>query len=111
MTAAGAVPLREYLRQRRDDVEDALRRFLPRGPACPPVISDAMGYSLFAGGKRLRPVLVLAAADASQFYRLFYKRLEEFFRVNCPLFRSHPLRLYGNRMNISVADVGNYSHF
>ena len=64
MTAAGAVPLREYLRQRRDDVEDALRRFLPRGPACPPVISDAMGYSLFAGGKRLRPVLVLAAADA-----------------------------------------------
>ena len=33
-------------------------------PACPPIVSEAMRYSVFAGGKRLRPILALAAADA-----------------------------------------------
>src|ERR1700730_11473941 len=45
-------------------IDDGLERFLPRPPACPQVISDAMRYSVFAGGKRLRPTLTLAAADA-----------------------------------------------
>lgn len=64
MTAPAAVTLAEYLRARREDVEAALRRFLPQPPDCPPVVADAMAYSLFAGGKRFRPVLTLAAADA-----------------------------------------------
>ena len=37
---------------------------LPAPPQCPAVIATAMGYSLAAGGKRLRPVLCLAGADA-----------------------------------------------
>ncbi|MGE0814871.1 MAG: polyprenyl synthetase family protein [Vicinamibacterales bacterium] len=45
-------------------VDEALARWLPRAPRCPEVVSDAMHYSLTAGGKRLRPILVLAAADA-----------------------------------------------
>ena len=45
-------------------IDDALERYLPRPPVCPPMISDAMRYSVFAGGKRLRPSLTLAAADA-----------------------------------------------
>jgi geranylgeranyl pyrophosphate synthase len=45
-------------------VDEALERFLPKPPACPPLLSEAMRYSVFAGGKRLRPVLTLAAADA-----------------------------------------------
>jgi geranylgeranyl pyrophosphate synthase len=48
----------------RAQVEEALERFLPKPPQCPPLISEAMHYSLQAGGKRLRPLLVLAAADA-----------------------------------------------
>lgn len=48
----------------RKQVDAALERYLPRPPACPPVVSDAMRYSVFAGGKRLRPVLALGAADA-----------------------------------------------
>ena len=52
-----------YLEARRKDVETALETWLPRPPQVPPVISEAMRYSLFAGGKRLRPMLVLASAE------------------------------------------------
>jgi geranylgeranyl pyrophosphate synthase len=45
-------------------VDAALDRYLPQPPACPATISEAMRYSVFAGGKRFRPVLTLAAADA-----------------------------------------------
>src|SRR5262249_8611637 len=53
-----------FLEAARARVDEALDRFLPRPPACPPLISEAMRYSVFAGGKRLRPCLTLAAADA-----------------------------------------------
>ena len=48
----------------RGVVEMALDGVLPAPPACPAVVADAMRYSVMAGGKRLRPILVLAAADA-----------------------------------------------
>jgi geranylgeranyl diphosphate synthase, type II len=54
----------EYVRVRRAGIDEALARHLPGPPDCPPVIADAMRYSLFAGGKRLRPILTLAAAEA-----------------------------------------------
>ncbi|RKO66773.1 polyprenyl synthetase family protein [Desulfofundulus salinus] len=44
-------------------VDRALDELLPSEDTYPPVIHQAMRYSLFAGGKRLRPVLVLAAAE------------------------------------------------
>jgi len=55
--------LRE-LKTRAATVERALERLVPREDAYPSVIHRAMRYSLFAGGKRLRPVLALAAAEA-----------------------------------------------
>ena len=55
--------LRAWLDARRNDVDAALDRFLPAPPACPPRVGEAMRYSLFAGGKRLRPILALAAAE------------------------------------------------
>jgi geranylgeranyl diphosphate synthase type II len=45
-------------------VDEALERYLPKPPACPPLVSEAVRYSVFAGGKRVRPLLTLAAADA-----------------------------------------------
>src|SRR5207342_2640946 len=42
----------------------ALDEFLPKASAKPATIHKAMRYSLFAGGKRMRPVLTLAAAEA-----------------------------------------------
>ena len=45
-------------------MDEALDRYLPRPPVCPAIVSEAMRYSVFAGGKRLRPILALAAAEA-----------------------------------------------
>ncbi len=54
----------EYARARRATVDAELERLLPVPPACPPLIADAMRYTVFGGGKRLRPLLALAAADS-----------------------------------------------
>jgi geranylgeranyl diphosphate synthase type II len=56
--------LRDWLEARRTEVDAALERYLPVPPACPPRVGEAMRYSLFAGGKRLRPTLALASAEA-----------------------------------------------
>jgi geranylgeranyl diphosphate synthase type II len=53
-----------YLETRRAEVEAALASVLPAPPDCPAVLAEAMRYSVTAGGKRLRPILCLAAAEA-----------------------------------------------
>ena len=61
---AAADSLAAFLHDTRARVDAALERYLPIPPACPEIVSEAMRYSVFAGGKRLRPILTLAAADA-----------------------------------------------
>lgn len=56
--------LAAYLARTTDAVNRALDRSLPRATAKPATLHKAMRYSLFAGGKRLRPALCLAAAEA-----------------------------------------------
>ena len=56
--------LADFLSRARARVDAALERCLPAPPVCPAIVSDAMRYSVFAGGKRLRPMLTLAAAAA-----------------------------------------------
>ena len=59
-----AFNLQGYLAERTAAVNQALDHYLP-GPATPPAtLHKAMRYSLFAGGKRMRPALCLAAAEA-----------------------------------------------
>jgi geranylgeranyl diphosphate synthase type II len=58
------VDLKAYLDERRALVEAGLKRFLPAGSTMPSELHQAMHYSLFAGGKRLRPTLTIAAAEA-----------------------------------------------
>lgn len=53
-----------YMKQRADAVDAALERFLPAETLRPETLHKAMRYSVFAGGKRLRPVLVIAGAEA-----------------------------------------------
>jgi geranylgeranyl pyrophosphate synthase len=53
-----------WLATRREQVDAALRRFLPAPGGPPAVVCQAMEYSVMAGGKRLRPMLVLASAEA-----------------------------------------------
>jgi geranylgeranyl diphosphate synthase, type II len=56
--------LAAYLETQSAAVNRALDRWLPSERTRPATIHRAMRYSMFAGGKRLRPVLCLAAADA-----------------------------------------------
>ena len=55
--------LKNYLRTRQKVIDRALDRYLPKTSTKPVTLHKAMRYSLFAGGKRLRPILCLAAAE------------------------------------------------
>jgi geranylgeranyl diphosphate synthase type II len=54
-----------YVQDRRALVDQHLRDLLQPGEGCPPSLLEAMRYSLLAPGKRLRPLLVLLAAEAA----------------------------------------------
>src|SRR5690349_21322043 len=56
--------LKNYLEDQRKRVDVAMEKLLPAESVAPSTIHKAMRYSIFAGGKRLRPVLCLAAAEA-----------------------------------------------
>src|SRR5205823_1004821 len=58
------VNLKSYLPIRQTLVDRALDRYLPKANRKPTTLHRAMRYSLFAGGKRLRPILCLATAEA-----------------------------------------------
>jgi len=58
------VNLKSYLRTHQREIERALDRHLPKANSKPATLHRAMRYSLFAGGKRLRSILCLAAAEA-----------------------------------------------
>lgn len=56
--------LKAYCQQKAALVDEALFRLVPRQAGYLATVYEAMRYSLFAGGKRLRPILLMAAADA-----------------------------------------------
>lgn len=62
-TIRPGVNLKTYIASRQKTIDRALNRFLPKENTRPATIHKAMRYSLFAGGKRLRPILCLAAAE------------------------------------------------
>lgn len=55
-----------YLQEKKAFIDEGLTRYLPPEDAFPPILFQAMRYSIFAGGKRIRPILALAAAEAVQ---------------------------------------------
>ncbi|NJD56548.1 MAG: polyprenyl synthetase family protein [Nitrospirae bacterium] len=55
--------LKKYLSERRDLVDAFFREYYKK-PHIPPVLQEAMLYSLFAGGKRIRSILALASYEA-----------------------------------------------
>jgi geranylgeranyl diphosphate synthase type II len=57
------VTLEEYLAGRRGLVDAALEQALPSERTYPETIHRAMRYSVFAGGKRIRPILCMASAE------------------------------------------------
>ena len=59
-----AMDLKKYLKDRCAMVDDALDRLLPREDELPFSLHRSMRYSVFAGGKRIRPILMLASCEA-----------------------------------------------
>jgi geranylgeranyl diphosphate synthase type II len=56
--------LKAYMQDRQKIVEEALEHYLPGEDNIPADIYKAVRYSVFNGGKRIRPILCLAAAEA-----------------------------------------------
>ena len=57
--------LSSYLQEKKTEVDETLDRLLPREEEEPRVIHQSMRYSVFAGGKRLRPILAISAYELS----------------------------------------------
>jgi geranylgeranyl diphosphate synthase, type II len=58
------VTLQEYLQEKRALVDATLDANLPAATTHPPVIHEAMRYAVLGGGKRIRPIVAIAAAEA-----------------------------------------------
>src|SRR5574341_1386882 len=56
--------IKAYLSRKKDIVDKALEKLAPPAKTFPTSVHEAMRYSLFAGGKRVRPILAIAAAEA-----------------------------------------------
>ena len=64
LTATGETTLRDFFRECREQTDARLDRLVPAETIEPVVVHQAMRWSLFAGGKRLRPALLLASGRA-----------------------------------------------
>jgi geranylgeranyl diphosphate synthase type II len=80
-------PIRAYLEEQRVLVDEELNRLLPNAVEYPPSIHQAMRHSVFAGGKRLRPILCLESG------RLFGGDETELLRAGCALEMIHTYSL------------------
>ena len=56
--------IKHYLDERKTLVDKALQKFMPNPSGLASDVIKAMNYSLFAGGKRIRPILCIAGAEA-----------------------------------------------
>ncbi len=63
--------IKGYLKERKKEVDEYIERYLPQDGEGPSILREAMRYSLLAGGKRLRPILVLTT------YEIFGKNDKE----------------------------------
>lgn len=74
MLSRKKVKIEDYLRQQKKTVDGYLDDFLPPLDLHPEIIHQTMRYSVFAGGKRIRPILALATGEALEgdFQKLIY---------------------------------------
>jgi geranylgeranyl diphosphate synthase, type II len=79
--------LEEYLASRRAAIDRALERYLEKQPHCSRAVRRAMRYGLFPGGKRIRPILTLAAGE------LFAAKQKELLPFACAIEMIHAYSL------------------
>jgi len=64
LVSGDKLPAEQYLSECKQFLDEAIGRFLPGKKTYPESIHESMHYSVFAGGKRLRPALLIASAEA-----------------------------------------------
>ena len=87
MSTAPPITLAQFLEEQRLLVDRELERILPAAGEYPPSIHQAMRHSVFAGGKRLRPILCLEGG------RLFRGDERSLLRLGCALELIHTYSL------------------
>jgi geranylgeranyl diphosphate synthase type II len=85
--------LKQYLKERQDLVNRYLQERVPTKAPPAPIIFEAMNYSLSAGGKRLRPILVLASWEACSRQNDLPKYPEDVMAAACALEMIHTYSL------------------
>jgi len=78
---------KKYLENKKNIIDKALDEYLPLEEKSPSIIHKAMRYSVFSGGKRIRPILTFAAAE------LFGKDSENVIRAACGIELIHTFSL------------------
>lgn len=79
--------IRKYLKEKREYVDKALEGMLPSEEEFPKNLHKAMRYSVFAGGKRIRPILLIASAEAVG------SRMEDVINAACAVEMIHTYSL------------------
>lgn len=85
--------LQDYLSERQNLIDRFLLDRIPKSSSPTPILFEAMRYSLEAGGKRLRPILVLSAWEACKGVGVPSEYPEELLRVACTLEMIHTYSL------------------
>jgi len=78
---------KKYLENKKNIIDKALDEYLPQEENAPSIIHKAMRYSVFGGGKRIRPILTLATAE------LFGKDTESVIKTACGIELIHTFSL------------------
>jgi len=78
---------KKYLENKKNIIDKALDEYLPPEEKSPSIIHKAMRYSVFSGGKRIRPILTFAAAE------LFGKDSENVIKAACGIELIHTFSL------------------
>jgi geranylgeranyl diphosphate synthase type II len=78
---------KKYLENKKNIIDKALDEYLPSEEKSPSIIHKAMRYSVFGGGKRIRPILTLATAE------LFGRDAESVLKAACGIELIHTFSL------------------
>src|SRR5581483_2832964 len=81
------IEINDYFKANAKRVDEWLERLLPTKQDTPAIIHEAMRYSIFAGGKRLRPILAIATGE------IFGAREAELLPAACALEMIHTYSL------------------
>jgi geranylgeranyl diphosphate synthase type II len=87
MSDTGQQQIEEYLNQIQKECDSHLDALMPKATEIPVVVHEAMRYSVFAGGKRFRPALVVASGE------VFNAERESLFDLACGIELIHTYSL------------------